>query len=146
MKKIIRMGVLSFMGMLFLLDLVSGQETTVNVKNPSKGKIEFTQEQKAMIKARRAKQVEFKKAFRNTLSSEQLNILSDPRLMRYDRLKSFRASFTDDQVAMIKDHRKEMSAQKQLFRSTLTDIQRHHIKMMALNRNRLKKHLVMEAL
>lgn len=146
MKTIIRMGILSFMGILFLSDLVSGQETTANVKNPSTGKIEFTQEQKAMIKARRAKQMEFKNAFRNTLSPEQLNILSDPRLMRYDKQKSFRASFTDDQVAMIKDHRKQIAAQKQLFRATLTDIQKQHIKMMALNRNRLRKHLVMEAL
>ena len=146
MKKIIRMGILSFIGIMFLSDLISGQETTATVKNPPKGKIEFTQEQKAMIKVTRAKQLEFKNAFRKTLSPEQLNILSDPRLMRYDRLKSYRASFTDDQVAMIKDHRKQMAAQKQLFRSTLTDIQKQRIKMMALNRNRLRRHLMMEAL
>ena len=146
MKTIIRMGILSFIGIIFLFDLVSGQGTTATVKNPSTGKIQFTQEQKAMIKAKRAKQLEFKNAFRKTLSAEQQNILSDPRLMRYDRIKSFRASFTDDQVAMIKDHRKQMAAQKQLFKSTLTDIQKQRIKMMALNRNRLRRHLTMEAL
>lgn len=140
------MGILSFTGIMFLSNLVSGQETTATVKNPQTRKIEFTQEQKAMLKANRAKQLEFKNAFRKTLSSGQLDILSDPRLMKYDRLKSFRASFTDDQVSMIREHRKQMAAQKQLFRSTLTDIQKQRIKMMALNRNRLRKHLVMEAL
>jgi hypothetical protein len=146
MKTIIRMSILSFIGIIFLSDLVSGQETTATVKKPSTGKIEFTQEQKAMIKARKAKQIEFKNSFRKTLSSEQLDILSDPRLMRYDRMKSFRASFTDDQVAMIKEHRKQMAEQRQLFRSTLTDIQKQRMKMMALNRNRLRKNLMMKAL
>ena len=99
-----------------------------------------------MIKANKAKQVEFKNAFKKTLSSDQQNILSDPRLMRYDRIKSFRASFTDEQVAMIKDHRKEMAANRQLFRSTLTDSQKKQLKMMALNKMRLRRHQLGEAL
>lgn len=146
MKTIIRTGILSFIGILFLSNLVSGQETTVTVKNPSTGNVKFTEEQKAMIKARRAKQVEFKNDFKKTLSSNQLNILSDPRLTRYDRIKSYRASFTDDQVVMIKDHRKQMAAQRQLFRSTLTDIQKKQLRMMALNKMRLRKSPLLETM
>lgn len=146
MKTIIRTGILSFIGILFLSNLVSGQETTVTVKNPSTGNVKFTEEQKAMIKAKRAKQVEFKSDFNKTLSSNQLNILSDPRLTRYDRIKSYRASFTDDQVAMIKDHRKQMASQRQLFRSTLTDIQKKQLKMMALSKMRLRKSLLLETM
>ena len=99
-----------------------------------------------MMKANRAKQVEFKNVFKKTLTPDQQNILSDPRLMRYDRLKSFRASFTDDQVAMIKDHRKEMAANRQLFRSTLTDSQKKQLKIMAFNKMRMKRSLLMEAI
>jgi len=146
MKTIIRTGIISFIGILLLSNLVSGQETTATVKNPSTGNVKFTDEQKAMIKANKAKQVEFKNAFKKTLSSDQQNILSDPRLMRYDRIKSFRASFTDEQVAMIKDHRKEIAANRQLFRSTLTDSQKKQLKMMALNKMRLRRHQLGEAL
>ena len=146
MKKIIRTGIISFIGILFLSNLVSGQETTVNPKNPSTGNIKFTEEQKAMIKERRAKQVEFKSAFKKTLSADQLNILSDPRLMRYDRIKSYRASFTNEQVAMIRDHRKQMAAQRQLFRSTLTDIQKKQLRMMALSKMRQRRSLMPETL
>lgn len=146
MKTIIRTGILSFIGILFLTNLVSGQETTVTVKNPSTGNVKFTEEQKAMIKARRAKQVEFKNDFKKTLSSNQLNILSDPRLTRYDRIKSYRASFTDDQVVIIKDHRKQMATQRQLFRSTLTDIQKKQLRMIALNKMRLRKSPLLETM
>jgi uncharacterized FlgJ-related protein len=146
MKTIIRTGILSFIGIMFLSNLVSGQETTVTVKDPSTGNVKFTEEQKAMIRARKAKQVEFKNAFKKTLSLDQLNILSDPRLMKYDRIKSYRASFTDDQVAMIRDHRKQIAAQRQLFRSTLTDIQKKQLKMMALNKKRIRRSLMQETL
>lgn len=132
------------MGILFLNNLASGQETMATVTNPETGNAKFTEEQKAMIKETRAKQVEFKSAFRKTLSSDQLNILCDPRLIRYDRIKSFRASFTDSQVAMIKDHRKQMAAQRKLFRSTLTDSQKRKLEMMALNKIRLRRGLLRE--
>ena len=146
MKKIIRMGIISFIGILFLSNLVSGQETTATVKNPSTGNVKFTEEQKAMIKANRAKQVEFKNAFRKTLSSTQLDLRSDPRLTRYDRIKSFRASFTDGQVAMIRDHSKQMVTQRQLLRSTLTDSQKKQLRIMALNKMRLRRSLMPETL
>ena len=146
MKTIIRTGIISFIGILLLSNLVSGQETTATVKNPSTGNVKFTDEQKAMIKANKAKQVEFKNAFKKTLSSDQLNLRSDPRLIRYDRIKSFRASFTDDQVDMIRDHQKQMAAQRQLFRSTLTDIQKKQLKMMALNKMRMRRSVTPETL
>jgi hypothetical protein len=146
MKTIIRTGFISFMGILIIYNLASGQETRATIKNPATGDAKFTEEQKAMIKENRAKQVEFKSAFRKTLSSDQLNILSDPRLIRYDRIKSFRASFTDYQVAMIKDHRKQMADQRKLFRSTLTDSQKRQLKMMALNKVRLRRALLREEL
>jgi murein L,D-transpeptidase YafK len=146
MKKIIRTGIISFIGILFLSNLVSGQETTATVKNPSTGNVKFTEEQKAMIKANRAKQVEFKNAFRKTLSSTQLDLRSDPRLTRYDRIKSFRASFTDGQVAMIRDHSKQMVTQRQLLRSTLTDSQKKQLRIMALNKMRLRRSLMPETL
>ena len=141
MKTILRMSILSLIGILFLSNLISGQETTAAVKNPSAGNAKLTEEQRAMLKANREKQVEFKASFRKTLSADQINTLTDPRLTRYDRIKSFRASFTDDQVAMIRDHRKQMNAQRQLFRSTLTDIQKKKIRMMAMNKKRPKRAL-----
>jgi hypothetical protein len=146
MKTIIRTGIISFIGILLLSNLISGQETTSTVRNPSTGNVKFTEEQKAMIKANRAKQTEFKNAFKKTLSSDQLNLRSDPRLTRYDRIKSFRASFTDDQVAMIREHQKQMAAQRILFRSTLTDVQKKQLKMMAFNRICLRRHQMREAL
>jgi transcriptional/translational regulatory protein YebC/TACO1 len=146
MKTIIRTGIMSFMGILLLSNLILGQETTATAKNPSTGNVKFTEEQKAMIKATRAKQAEFKNAFKKTLSSDQLNLRSDPRLTRYDRIKSFRASFTDDQVALIREHQKQMAEQRKLFRSSLTDIQKKQLRMIALNKMRLRRHQMGEAL
>jgi len=65
MKTIIRTGIISFIGILLLSNLVSGQETTATVKNPSTGNVKFTDEQKAMIKSNKAKALEFKNAFKN---------------------------------------------------------------------------------
>ena len=98
----------------------------------SGGKI--SSEQLALLKANRAKQIEFRNAFRETLSGNQLDILTDPRLTREAKIKSFRASLSDNQVSMIKSNARQVRAQKFEIRSTLSNRQRMQIKRMGINR------------
>ncbi len=93
-------------------------------------------QQKEMLKQRAAKQQEFRKAFRATISQAQKDMLGDPRLMPYERKKEFRASLTDQQVNMIKSHRTEIQKMRQDFRATLTPDQKSAMKKMYFARKR----------
>jgi Spy/CpxP family protein refolding chaperone len=57
--------------------------------------------------------------------------------MPAERMKAFRASLTDQQVAMIKSHREEMKNMRLEFRATLTPEQETIIKRNSLFRRRM---------
>jgi hypothetical protein len=89
-------------------------------------------EQIAAIKEIRGKQIIFRNAFRESLTGNQLDILSNPALTREGKLKSFRASLSADQIRMIKTHKNEIKAQNYAIRATLSDRQRIGIRRMAM--------------
>ena len=89
-------------------------------------------EQIAAIKEVRGKQIIFRNAFRESLTGNQLDILTNPALTREAKLKSFRASLSADQVKMIKTHRNEIRDQNYAIRATLSDGQRMGIRRMAM--------------
>lgn len=89
-------------------------------------------EQIAALKEIRGKQIIFRNAFRESLTGNQLDILTNPALTREEKLKSFRASLSADQVRMIKTHRNEIREQSRTIRATLSDGNRMGIRRMAM--------------
>ncbi len=96
----------------------------------------LTESQKSMQKANQQKRKEMREAFKATISQNQKDILSDPRLVKADRIKKFRASLTDSQVSMIKARQQEVKTEKEQFRATLTDQQKMLLKRRAMTRNK----------
>ena len=92
-----------------------------------------------MLKDDFQKRKELRQAFKATLSQDQKDLLSDPRLMPLDRIKSFRASLSDEQVSMIKADKDQIKAMKVEFRSTLSSEQKIQLRKMAVNRGRLNR-------
>ncbi len=146
MKHIIRQVIsVLFIGVIISLSTTYAQE--IKVKNAARGertKI-FTTEQAAIIKANRAKQIEFRKAFKATFSKSQLDILTNPKLIKADREKAFRASLTDGQVKMIKANRESIKDQRNALKTSLTDQQKMKIKRMAIKRFQNRRIMFMRA-
>jgi vacuolar-type H+-ATPase subunit I/STV1 len=92
-----------------------------------------------MLKNNLQKRKELRQAFKATITQDQKDILSDPRVMPAERMKSFRASFTDQQVSIIKSNRKEIKAMKDEFRSTLSAEQKIQLRKMAVKRGRMNR-------
>lgn len=114
-------------GGLFTSNMVCAQGTKATVEN-------ISEEQLSILKANRSKQIEFRNAFRETLTGTQLDILTNPRLSHKDKLRSFRASLSDNQVNMIRSNTKQLRTQKFELRSTLTNRERIQIRRMGVNR------------
>jgi hypothetical protein len=92
-----------------------------------------------MLKNDLQKRKEIRDAFRATLTQEQKDMLTDPRMMKAERIKAFRASLTDQQVNMIKERQQQTKTDRIQFRSTLSDQQKMQFKRMAINRARMNK-------
>ena len=139
MKTIIKSTLSILLGMLLMGSVVVAQDQSQTIKPvPRKNKNTqiLTDNQKAMQKANQEKRKVMKEAFKATVSQDQKDILSDPRLVKADRNKKFRASLTDKQVGMIKARQQEVKNENDQFRATLTDQQKMQLKKRALVRNR----------
>lgn len=142
MKTIVKSTLSILLGMLIMGSVAIAQDqsqtkTPVQTKN-MKTQI-LTDNQKAMQKAYQQKRKEMREAFKTTISQDQKNILSDPRLVKADRIKKFRASLTDKQVSMIKARQQEVKTEKEQFRATLTDQQKMQLKRRAMMRGNVMR-------
>lgn len=126
---------LTVSGIIFVLGIISAQEVPASAEKPKLTQENITLEQIALLKANRSKQIEFRNSFRQTLSGEQLNILTTPGLSREEKLKSLRNSLNDNQVKMIKANKKQVRIQNFTQRATLSNQQRMQIRRMAMNRS-----------
>jgi hypothetical protein len=115
----------------------SQTKTPVPTKN-MKAQI-LTENQKAMQKAGQQKRKEMREAFKTTISQDQKDLLSDPRLVKADRIKKFRASLTDKQVSMIKARQQEVKAEKEQFRATLTDQQKIQLRQRSMMKGNMTR-------
>ena len=139
MKTIVKSTLSILLGMLLMGGVAVAQDqsqtkTPVQAKN-MKTQI-LTDNQKAMRKADQQKRKEMRESFKATISQDQKDILSDPRLVKADRVKKFRASLTDKQVSMIKARQQEVKTENEQFRATLTDQQKMQLKKRTMARNR----------
>lgn len=139
-----RAGIL-ISGIVFTAGILFGQENPQLEPKQVTGNRQISPEQLALLKANRAKQIEFRNAFRETLSGNQLDILTDPRLTREAKLKSFKSSLSANQVNLIKSNSKQIRTQKFEIRSTLTNQQRMQIKRMAMVRSNQNRALYQRA-
>jgi hypothetical protein len=128
-------------GLLFILLLTGNVFSQELLKAPAKGTgkgmLNLSDKQKEMLKLRAEKVKTFRAEFKSLISQKQKDILGDPRVMPAERMKAFRASLTDQQVAMIKSHREEMKNMRLEFRATLTPEQETIIKRNSLFRRRM---------
>ena len=113
---------------------LNGQETTVPVGKPQLNRNDMSAEQIANIKATRAKQIELRNAFRETLTGNQLDILTNPALNREEKLTSFRGSLSGTQLQMMKANRKQVRTQNNALRSAVSSQQRMQIRRMGVYR------------
>jgi len=125
---------LIILGVLLTSSIVCAQETTVTGEKPGITRENISEEQLAILKANRSKQIEFRNAFRETLSGTQLDILTNPGLSHKAKLQSFRASLSDNQATMIRSNTKQLRSQKFELRSTLSNRKRIQIRRMGVNR------------
>ncbi|HKK40985.1 MAG TPA: hypothetical protein VJ963_01160 [Bacteroidales bacterium] len=95
----------------------------------------LTTRQIEAIKAIRQERATFRNAFRETLTGNQLDILTKPGLTRQERLKSFSASLSADQMRMIRAHRRVMRIQNNTIRSAVAEHKRMGIIRMGMNKN-----------
>lgn len=72
MKIVIKKALLSLPGILFAVNILSAQEVLVPTDKPKIARENISKEQVAMLKANGSKQIEFRNAFRETLSGNQL--------------------------------------------------------------------------
>jgi hypothetical protein len=114
--------------------ILNGQETEVPSKKPQLYQNNTSAEQIASIKATRAKQIEIRNAFRETLTGNQLDILTNPALSRDAKLTSFRGSLSATQLQMMKANRQQIRTQNNAIRSVVSQQQRMRIRRMGVYR------------
>ncbi len=114
--------------------LSAQQENKVPARAGAPGE-KLTAEQIEAIKEIRQERAAFRNAFRETLTGNQLDILTKPGLTRQERLKSFGASLSADQIRMIRTHKRVMRLQNNTIRSAVAEHQRMGIRRMGMNKN-----------
>ena len=139
MKMIIKTVLLSLLEIIFAANIVTAQEVAISANKPKPAREGISEEQLALVKANRSKQIEFRNAFRETLTGNQLDILTDPGLKKEEKLRAFRQSLSDNQVKMMNSNKKQFRAQKNTLRTTFSNQQRSQIRRMAVNRSQQNK-------
>ncbi len=133
-KRIFHKSLLNLLIIILTSVTLSAQDVKETVtKSQTKGG-SLSEGQIAAIKEIRQNQINFRNAFRESLTGNQLDILTNPGFTREEKLKSFQASLSADQIRMIKTHRNEIKSQKYAIRATLSEQQRMGIRRMAMTK------------
>ncbi len=134
MGKIVKKVVLNFLAIILTLNMLSAQAITGPADKQKASVDKLSEEQIAIIKENRAKQIQFRNRFKETLTGNQLDILTDRGLTNDERIRLFRSSLSGNQLNMIKSNRKQIRTQNYSLRSALSDQQRMRIRRMAIMR------------
>jgi hypothetical protein len=126
---------LSLMGIFLFTGIISAQQGINTASEAKKGAGILSNEQIEAIKAIRQERATFRNAFRETLTGNQLDILTRQGLSRQEKLKSFGASLSATQLKMIKAHRRQMRIQNNTIQATIAEQRRMGIMRMAMNKN-----------
>jgi hypothetical protein len=114
--------------------ILNGQETGVRAEEIKANRSIEQAERLAQVKAIRAKQTEVRNVFRETLTGNQLDILTNPALNREEKLSSFRRSLSGTQIHMMKANKKRIRTQNNSLRSVVSGRQRMQIRRMGVYR------------
>ncbi len=122
------------LGLLLTSGMLMAQDENETSQAPQVIAGGLTSQQVSAIKAAREKQIAFRNAFRETLTQDQIGILTNTGLSREQKIKSLGTSLSIDQRNMISMHRKEIRSEKYTIRSTFSEQQRMGIRRMAINK------------
>ena len=139
MKIFNRKILIILLGIILPAGFLSAQQPEVPEKGPELKNEEISKEQLEIMKANRQKQIDFRNAFKETLSEQQLGILNNASLTREQKMESFRKSLSENQAGMIKANRKEIKSQNFALRATLGEGQRMQLRRMAVNRAQMNR-------
>jgi hypothetical protein len=84
----------------------------------------LSEEQLALFKANREKQIEFRKEFRASLSEQQLNMLRNPQLSREMKMRNLRSSLSERQTQILRNSIKNSRIQRSEIMNTMSYQQR----------------------
>ncbi len=141
MNRISSKIVLILLGIFLATGYISAQQGNENAAKATTASEGLTARQIEAIKAIREERAAFRNAFRETLTGNQLDILTKPGLSRQERLRYFGASLTADQLRMIKANRRQMRLQNNTIRATVAEKQQMRIRRMANMRNQQNRTL-----
>jgi len=114
---------ISFMSLMFINTPLFSQDTNYDIitKKLTKDQRELLQKEKEVMKVNR-------KAFKATLSNDQLAILSDKTISKSQIRKRLMVSFTRTQKELVKNQQLHLRKTRDNFRKTLTGDQRKMLK------------------
>ena len=114
---------ISFMSLMFINTPLFAQDTNYDIitKKLTKDQRELLQKEKEVMKVNR-------KAFKATLSNDQLAILSDKTISKSQIRKRLMVSFTRTQKELVKNQQLHLRKTRDNFRKTLTGDQRKMLK------------------
>jgi hypothetical protein len=95
----------------------------------------LSEEQLALIKANREKQIELRKEFRASLTEQQLNMLRNPDLSREFKIKNLRTSLSEQQTQMLRNNMRNKRIQRAEVMNTMSYQQRLMLRRMYMYRN-----------
>ena len=114
---------ISIMSLMFIDTPLSAQDSNYDIisKKLTKDQRELLQKEKEVMKVNR-------KAFKATLSNDQLAILSDKTISKSQIRKRLMVSFTSTQKELVKNQQLSLRKTRDNFRKTLTGDQRKMLK------------------
>ncbi len=130
---------LSLLGILLFTGIISAQQGNMTASKAKNGAASLSDKQIEALKAIRQERATFRNAFRETLTGNQLDILTRQGLSRQERLRSFGVSLTATQMKMIKAHKRQMRIQNNTIQATIGEQRRMGIMRMAMNKNQQNK-------
>lgn len=129
MKRVIKSMVLSGMIMLATTTILFAQKED-GKKGKAKSEMNLSDDQKAMMKANREKEMASREALRATFTAEQKAIMANKELAPEQRRQALKESYTEAQKEMIKNNAAEMEASRETLKNSLTEEQKANMPKM----------------
>jgi hypothetical protein len=107
--------------------IINAQETPVAPQ--------ITDQQREQIRQNIQKMKQMREEFKASLTQEQKDMLTDPRMMPADRERAFRKSLTDNQVKMLREKQQEMKMMRTRLETRLSDAERLRFRRMMIYNN-----------
>lgn len=118
-----------------LTTVTSIQAQVTESSTPAQQTRRLSEDQLALIKANRERQIELRKEFRASLSEQQLDILRNPELSREFKMKNLRSSLNERQTQMLRNNMRNNRMQRSEVMNTMSYQQRLMLRRMYMYRN-----------